>query len=291
MEYNLCLQRDTNSPSGSTQWYYFRVGNRRHVGPVRFNIVNLVKPYSSYEDGLRVLVFRKGVWERGCSDISYRRNTLPRNSESLLFYYSLSFTYEFERPNQEVSFAHCYPYSYSRLQLQLAEWERSHPSTLHRRRMANTALSTHDPIADNSLELLTIANPASRPRPAIFVTARVHPGESPSSYVLEGFLQALLGTGPASESLRNEFVWKVVPMLNPDGVIHGNYRCSATGVDLNRCWKEPSKQLSPEVLAVKSLVRQTANQKAAFFDLHAHSKKRGIFAYGCMSKSNPYAVK
>jgi hypothetical protein len=30
-------------------------------------------------------------------------------------------------------------------------------------------------------------------------------------------------------------------MLNPDGVIHGNYRCSLAGVDLNRQWVNPSK--------------------------------------------------
>lgn len=28
---------------------------------------------------------------------------------------------------------------------------------------------------------------------------------------------------------------QVVPMLNPDGVINGNYRMSLAGVDLNRC--------------------------------------------------------
>jgi len=28
-------------------------------------------------------------------------------------------------------------------------------------------------------------------------------------------------------------------MLNPDGVIYGNYRCSLLGVDLNRKWTKP----------------------------------------------------
>jgi len=35
-------------------------------------------------------------------------------------------------------------------------------------------------------------------------------------------------------SLRDRFVFKIVPMLNPDGVIVGNYRCSLGGYDLNR---------------------------------------------------------
>ena len=29
--------------------------------------------------------------------------------------------------------------------------------------------------------------------------------------------------------LRDEFVFVVVPMINPDGVINGNYRCSLAG--------------------------------------------------------------
>ena len=29
--------------------------------------------------------------------------------------------------------------------------------------------------------------------------------------------------------LRDNFVFKIVPMLNPDGVINGNYRCSLAG--------------------------------------------------------------
>jgi len=35
-------------------------------------------------------------------------------------------------------------------------------------------------------------------------------------------------------ALRDLYVFKIVPMLNPDGVIIGNYRCSLVGDDLNR---------------------------------------------------------
>ena len=37
--------------------------------------------------------------------------------------------------------------------------------------------------------------------------------------------------------LRENFIFKIIPMLNPDGVINGNYRCSLAGCDLNRRWK------------------------------------------------------
>lgn len=37
-----------------------------------------------------------------------------------------------------------------------------------------------------------------------------------------------------AEYLRSTYVFKIIPMLNPDGVIVGNYRCSLSGMDLNR---------------------------------------------------------
>ena len=39
---------------------------------------------------------------------------------------------------------------------------------------------------------------------------------------------------PVAIRLRAKFVFKIIPMLNPDGVIVGNYRCSLSGLDLNR---------------------------------------------------------
>ncbi len=58
----------------------------------------------------------------------------------------------------------------------------------------------------------------------IFITSRVHPGETPSSIICEGIIQYLLSE--EAQELRNYFIFKIIPMLNPDGVIQGNYRCN-----------------------------------------------------------------
>ena len=55
----------------------------------------------------------------------------------------------------------------------------------------------------------------------------------------QGFLRFITGASQEAETLRSRLIFKIVPMLNPDGVISGNYRCSLAGCDLNRRWAEP----------------------------------------------------
>ena len=43
-------------------------------------------------------------------------------------------------------------------------------------------------------------------------------------------------------------------MLNPDGVINGNYRTSLSGDDLNRQWKNPDKSRHQEIYNVKKVI-------------------------------------
>ncbi|MEQ2174401.1 hypothetical protein GOODEAATRI_007651, partial [Goodea atripinnis] len=58
-------------------------------------------------------------------------------------------------------------------------------------------------------------------RPLIFLSARVHPGETNASWVMKGTLEFLMGSSPLAVSLREAYIFKIVPMLNPDGVING----------------------------------------------------------------------
>lgn len=121
---------------------------------------------------------------------------------------------------------------------------------------------------------------------AIIISARVHPGESNSSHVMQGFLDFILSERTDAKLLRKYFVFKIIPMLNPDGVIYGNYRCSLLGVDLNRKWINPNKYLHPTVYYTKQLFKLTQDERRIqlYVDLHGHSRKKNAFFYGCCYK-------
>lgn len=72
-------------------------------------------------------------------------------------------------------------------------------------------------------------------------------------------------------------------MLNPDGVIAGNYRTGFMGVDLNRIYDQ-DKACFPETVALKKLVKSEAKRIQHpidyYIDLHGHSIKKNSFLYG-----------
>jgi len=118
------------------------------------------------------------------------------------------------------------------------------------------------------------------------VTARVHPGETNSSYMMRGFINFITGSSPDAKVLRDNFVFKIVPMLNPDGVIVGNYRSSLAARDLNRNYKNPIKDAYPSIWSVKAMIRRmlTEREVVLYCDLHGHSRKMNVFMYGCENK-------
>lgn len=89
----------------------------------------------------------------------------------------------------------------------------------------------------------------------------MHPGEAVSSWIMKGVIDFMLSAAPEAHVLRDKFVFKVVPMLNPDGVINGNYRCSLSGADLNRRWKSTSKVLFPEIFETKRLCKNFQRER------------------------------
>lgn len=98
-EYNLVLSTDYNT-NAHTQWYFFSVANTRKNTEYRFNIINLLKPDSLYNVGMKPLVYseRKAAqknigWHRDATDICYYTTTMKRKTGG--YFSSLAFTLKF----------------------------------------------------------------------------------------------------------------------------------------------------------------------------------------------------
>uniref|UniRef100_A0A182FDX2 Peptidase M14 domain-containing protein n=1 Tax=Anopheles albimanus TaxID=7167 RepID=A0A182FDX2_ANOAL len=95
-----------------------------------------------------------------------------------------------------------------------------------------------------------------RDKKIVFISSRVHPGETPASFVLNGFLSMLLDRKSiVSQTLRRMYVFKVIPFLNPDGVYNGLYRSDTRGHNLNRVYLGPCHETQPAIYAARKLIR------------------------------------
>ncbi|KAM7017721.1 cytosolic carboxypeptidase 1 isoform 1-T1 [Tautogolabrus adspersus] len=302
-EYDLVLNSDINS-NHYHQWFYFEVSGMRVGTMYRFNIINCEKSNSQFNYGMQVLMYSvqeaisgRPRWVRTGTDICYYKNNFARSSiaaggQKGKSYYTMTFSTNFSHKDDVCYFAYHYPYTYSTLKMHLSKLEALRTPHIYLRQ--DVLCET---LGGNKCPLLTItAMPESnsndhicqfRNRPLIFLSARVHPGETNASWVMKGTLEFLMGTSPLAASLRDAYIFKIVPMLNPDGVINGNHRCSLSGEDLNRQWQNPNPELHPTIYHTKSLLQYLAHIQRAplvFCDYHGHSRKKNVFMYGCSVK-------
>ncbi|XP_042586100.1 cytosolic carboxypeptidase 1 [Cyprinus carpio] len=302
-EYDLILNSDINS-NHYHQWFYFEVGNMRPGVRYRFNIINCEKSNSQFNYGMQVLMYSvqdaingSPHWVRTGSDICYYKNHFSRSSiaaggQKGKSYFTLTFTVTFQHKDDVCYFAYHYPYTYSMLKMHLQKLSALRTAQIYYRQD-----DLCETLGGNSCPLLTItAMPGSssndpisqfRSRPVVFLSARVHPGETNSSWVMKGTLEYLMSCSPQAQSLRESYIFKIIPMLNPDGVINGNHRCSLSGEDLNRQWQNPNAELHPTIYHAKSLLqylRATGRTPLVFCDYHGHSRKKNVFMYGCSIK-------
>lgn len=124
----------------------------------------------------------------------------------------------------------------------------------------------------------------------VVLMGRVHSGETVGSYMIKGAIDFLLSDTTGARTLRKKNVFKIVPMLNPDGVRYGNYRASLLGVDLNRKWKNPSKTLHPTIFFTKKMIEvmKELHDVKMVCDMHGHTKKFNVFMYGCCRSGREY---
>ncbi|KAF4035970.1 Zinc carboxypeptidase [Phytophthora infestans] len=283
-EYDLLIHPDVKN-GAYRQWFYFEIRNGKPGITYRFSLVNLAKSGALFGQGLQPVVYSekdatKGIgWRHRGTCIRYDMTASPLAPPGAN---ALTFHYEFEHENDCVYFACIQPYTYTDLMdyLDLLERDPQRSVTCRRTELCQS-------IAGNSCDLLSITSPGKDGLPPDDrrISARVHPGEPNSSWMMQGMLDYLTGPSSGATVLRRNFVFKVVPMLNPDGVINGNTRVNLAGWDLNRKWNSPIEQLFPTIYHLKQQLAhfQSRGRVAIYCDLHGHSINRNIFTYGCYS--------
>eukprot|EP00201_Polytomella_parva_P001714 CAMPEP_0175079256 /NCGR_PEP_ID=MMETSP0052_2-20121109/24712_1 /TAXON_ID=51329 ORGANISM="Polytomella parva, Strain SAG 63-3" /NCGR_SAMPLE_ID=MMETSP0052_2 /ASSEMBLY_ACC=CAM_ASM_000194 /LENGTH=491 /DNA_ID=CAMNT_0016349547 /DNA_START=225 /DNA_END=1700 /DNA_ORIENTATION=- len=221
------------------------------------------------------------------------RNTLYyRSPQQTDTQYVLSFVFVFEHEDDVYEFAYSYPFTFTALQHELSYLEFLELPYLRRQELCRS-------LQQRRVDVLTISspmtscpllNPGSLPavssdlsgrRRVVIITGRVHPGETPSSYVVQGLTNWLLSNDSGAEAARNAATWVIIPMLNPDGVFLGNYRSDSMGADLNRRWTTPHESVTPSLHHTLRLIQayrlQSTFHVSLFIDIHAHTSSGQSF--------------
>ncbi|XP_073669802.1 cytosolic carboxypeptidase-like protein 5 isoform X3 [Paramisgurnus dabryanus] len=272
---------DTEFENGNRSWFYFSVRGLLPGKLLKINVMNMNKQSKLYAQGMTPLVRSMPVkprWER-----IRDRPTFEMSDSQFI----LSFVHRLlDVRGITTYFAFCYPFSYTECQdmmLQLDQKFLSSTQTLgpcspvdsiyyHREILCYsldgnrvdliTVSSCHGLMEEREPRLDRLFPDLSTPRPHRFtgkrvfvLSSRVHPGETPSSFVFNGFLNFITSQDdPRAQTLRRMFVFKLIPMLNPDGVIRGHYRTDSRGVNLNRQYVNPSPDLHPSIYGAKALL-------------------------------------
>lgn len=167
-------------------------------------------------------------------------------------------TFKFQ-PNNEhgrVQFAFFPPYSYAK-HLKLIESAKKIPHC------EISSLGKTNGVEGRDITLLTFGTPAAHKK-EIWIIARQHPGEPQAEWYAEELIQQL---GKSDPKLFEQYTFRVVPNMNPDGTYDGNLRTNKEGKDLNRMWQTPTMAESPEVFLVLEKMKQTGVD--FFMDVHS----------------------
>jgi murein tripeptide amidase MpaA len=236
---NVQIRQDSNSEF--YQWFHFRAANVEGQ-LISFNVTNAGQ--SSYVEG----------WEDYQAVASYDREDWFRVDTS---YSNGTLSFSLESEYDSVYFAYFAPYSYDR-----------HLDLVHGAQLSPLCKLTKlgHSVDGNDIDMLTIGEPSAE-KSVAWVIARQHPGESMAEWWMEGFISKLLDEDDGiARALLNQYVFYVVPNMNPDGSIRGNLRANAAGRNLNREWADPCPDNSPEVFHVFNKMKETGVD--LFLDVH-----------------------
>lgn len=126
----------------------------------------------------------------------------------------------------------------------------------------------------------------------VHIHARTHPQETEGFYVTDEMIKILLSESEFAQTARENCVFYIIPMYNPDGVELGLPRRNANNIDLESNWNTFPHQ--PEVEALKARFTQlmaSPNPIEVMLNMHSSSLCTRYFVYHHENGTSPnYAV-
>ena len=286
-EYDLYIRSDTNSRKHYT-WFYFSVYNIKNKGRVKFNVVNITGSPVLYSKGMTPVHSSNQIdWERcslhvecGPSKIS----TVFHKSKKAEFS-MLSFEFEFSEKDIKIFFARSVPYTFTQLLKCI-----SNPSPYVKVRKLCTSVS------GISVPKLTITDSSIEKqfKKYILIVGRMDPGETVSSYVIEGLINFLLSDHQEARRSREKFIYKIIPMVNIEGVIIGNSCCNIAGVPIHKNHSSLLDIFCTDIRVIQKLAYkiQSRNRIFLFMEICGSFKNLGSFTYPpeCSKDSHKYLL-
>jgi hypothetical protein len=105
---------------------------------------------------------------------------------------------------------------------------------------------------DITMLSLTDAAVPDRAKRRVWIQSAVHPAETPAIFTCEGLVSWFVANNAALE----EMIVNVVLLPNPDGIALGNYRTTATSVNLEVQWSAPYDSDVPEIVALRDTIER-----------------------------------
>jgi hypothetical protein len=257
--------KQKSSSDDQYYWFYFKLNN---IANKNFTI-KLDSLAGIYRGGPH-LIYTKGTQPVYSYDQKNWERITNVHYDSKL--HSLSFRNLFTEDSVWIAYAH--PFSYGQ-GLALLDSVAGNPFLT-----METLGATQQGRNINLLTLTDISVPDAEKK-VVFITTLQHAGEYCGGYVVSGLLNFLLSDNENAAMARKTTVYKIIPMMNPDGIFHGITRFNGNYEDLNQEWDDDFTDtlhlpVEQEVACVKKWIRgwRGSGRKIDFgLDIHSQGQQ------------------
>ncbi|MEE9431543.1 MAG: M14-type cytosolic carboxypeptidase [Melioribacteraceae bacterium] len=220
------------------RWFYFRMSGVKDK-EVRIRITNSDVKRAMYS-------YDNEIFERFTSEESSTNVFIKQYTQDTVYvsYYT--------------------PYTFSYLQKRLIEWTQNEHVTLDTIGFTNKLL----PIQEMIITDRSIPNSEKQ---TVWIHARTHPSETPSSWHFDGIVQELLSGKEEINFYLERIEFHLIPFTNPDGVFYGRSRTNFDGIDVESNWDKSEATTTKEVKILRARMKELNDEKpfSVFLNLHS----------------------